>query len=63
MNIHGAEQLRTITGDLTVAGSTLHLKSIFPVKLVDHKIEVPTLVFEKIAEEITITVDSDFALQ
>jgi hypothetical protein len=63
LNIHGVEQSRTITGDLTITGSKLHLKSIFPVKLVDHKIEVPTLVFEKIAEEISVTVDSDFTLQ
>ncbi len=63
LSIHGVEQPRTISGELTISGSTLHLKSSFNVKLVDHKIEVPTLVFEKIAEEIQITVDSDFALQ
>ena len=60
--IHGVEQVRTISGDLTILKGRLHLKCIFMVKLVDHKIEVPTLVFEKIAEEIKVTVDSDFTL-
>jgi hypothetical protein len=62
LNIHGVEQLRTISGDLTISKNKLHLNSSFMVKLVDHKIEVPTLVFEKVAEEIKITVDSDFTL-
>ncbi len=63
LNIHGVEQPRTISGDLTISKGKLHLNSVFQVKLVDHKIEVPTLVFEKIAEDIKVTVDSDFTLQ
>ena len=63
LSIHGVEQPRTIGGELTIAKGKLHLKSNFNIKLVDHKIEVPTLVFEKIAEEIQVTIDSDFTLQ
>jgi len=63
LNVHGVEQPRTINGTLMVRQGKLHLKSVFPVKLVDHKIEVPTLVTEKIAEEIRVTVDSDFNMQ
>ena len=63
LSIHGVEQPRTIAGELTILKGKLHLKSNFNVKLVDHKIEVPTLVFEKIAEEIKVAVDSDFILQ
>jgi hypothetical protein len=63
LTIHGVEQIRTINGELSIVKGKLHLKSTFQVKLTDHKIEVPTLVFEKVAEEIKVTVDSDFVLQ
>jgi hypothetical protein len=59
--IHGVEQLRTIPGTLTIKGDDVALDSQFLVKLVDHRIDVPKVVFEKIAENIKVTVKAAYA--
>ncbi|MBE7175386.1 MAG: YceI family protein [Mucilaginibacter polytrichastri] len=60
LNVHGVEQPRTIPGKLIVKSGAIHLDTKFGVKCVDHKIEIPTLVFNKIAEEINVTVSADY---
>src|SRR6478736_3366200 len=63
LKIHGVEQDRTINGIITIENDKkLSLQSEFHVKLVDHKIEVPTLVFEKIAEVIKVKVSAKYQL-
>ena len=52
--IHGVEQERTLVGTLTVKDGAITLDSKFKVKLVDHKIEVPSVVTSKIAEAIDV---------
>ncbi len=61
--VHGVKQDRTFTGKLTIKGTTLTLISNFEVKLVDHKIDVPKLVFAKIAEVISVKNTYVFELQ
>ena len=56
LNIHGVEQERIIDAVVTVSAADIKITSDFKVKLVDHKIEVPKLVFEKIAETIDVSV-------
>ncbi len=56
LTLHGVTQVRTIDGTLEVKDGMVTLDSKFPVKLVDHKIEVPTVVAAKIAESIDVTV-------
>lgn len=64
LTIHGVEQNRTIKGTITIdAAMKLSLKSEFEVKLVDHKIQVPELVFQKIAEVITVKLEGEYKLQ
>lgn len=58
LTIHGVEQEREIKGTLTIKGNEIKLSANFEVKLVDHKIEVPTIVFTKIAEVIKVTIES-----
>lgn len=58
LTIHGVEQEREIEGTLTIKGNEITLSASFDVKLVDHNIEVPTIVFSKIAEVIKVTVDA-----
>jgi len=69
----GEEQIANVTGQLTIHGVskprqlqvTLKLNSDgslsasgkFNVKIEDHKIKVPTLVFQNIAEEVEVTFD------
>lgn len=55
LNIHGVNKERTINGKLTVGDGILNLNSKFDVLLVDHKIDVPKLVFKKIAEQIAVS--------
>jgi hypothetical protein len=62
--IHGIEQSRTINGVIIIDESMkLNLQSAFEVKLVDHKIEVPRIVFHKIAETISVKINADYNLQ
>lgn len=55
LNIHGINQERTLTGKLTVADKVLSLDTRFDVMLTDHKIDIPRLVFNKIAERIAVS--------
>lgn len=55
LNIHGVNQQRTIQGKLTVGDGIISLNSKFDVLLVDHKINIPKLVFKKIAEKIAVS--------
>ncbi len=59
LNIHGVEQPRTINGTIVVKDGKIIMDSKFDVKLVDHKIKVPTSVIEKIAEVIQVTYHSE----
>lgn len=61
LNIHGIDQPRSIPARLIVNGKSVKLESVFMVKLVDHEIEIPQIVFQNIAEEIEVTVKSDLA--
>ncbi|PWK27381.1 YceI-like domain-containing protein [Arcicella aurantiaca] len=54
LTLHGITQAREIKGKLTVDNQKITLTSNFDVKLVDHKIDVPKLVFSKIAEVIAV---------
>lgn len=54
LTIHGVTQNRDLKGKLIIENGSVTFDSTFDVKLVDHKIEVPTLVFAKIAETITV---------
>jgi polyisoprenoid-binding protein YceI len=59
LDIHGVKQKRTIQAIIEVKNKSIKLTSKFKVRLEDHKIEIPTLVFNKIAEELDITLESE----
>ncbi len=52
--VHGVSQSRTLQGNLTVQGDKISINSKFDVALADHKIEVPKIVFVKIAQIIKV---------
>ena len=56
LNIHGVERERTISINVKNKGGKLHYNSNFQVKLVDHNIEVPSIVVANIAEIIDVKV-------
>ncbi|MES2266357.1 MAG: YceI family protein [Bacteroidota bacterium] len=58
---HGVKQSRTIPGTITVANGTISLSSEFMVACKDHKIDIPKLVFQNIAETIKIKVTAVYS--
>jgi len=60
LNIHGVDQERTIRGKLNIGENTLNLDARFDVLLIDHKIDIPKLVFKKIAEKIAVSANLNY---
>jgi polyisoprenoid-binding protein YceI len=60
LTVHGVTQNRTIDGTFNVKGGVVSLSSDFMVKCVDHKIDIPKIVFKNIAESINIKVTATY---
>lgn len=56
MNIHGVENDRIVRCNLVVSEKKISVNAIFTVFLDDHNISVPSIVNQKIAEEIKLNV-------
>jgi len=56
MNIHGIEQDRIVRCDVTVSEDKIDVKASFTVFLTDHKISIPSILNQKIAEEIKVDI-------
>jgi len=52
--VHGVTKERTIKGKMKIEGGKITLNSDFDVALADHKIDVPEIVFVKIAQVIRV---------
>ena len=63
LSLHGIENERVIRADITVKNGALKLSSSFTVQLVDHEIEVPVIVNEKLASGIKVKINADFVQQ
>ena len=59
LNIHGVEQERIIKSQLEVKDNKIRVQASFSVPLAEHNITVPKIVYQKIAEEIVVTVDAE----
>ncbi|MCB0573915.1 MAG: YceI family protein, partial [Saprospiraceae bacterium] len=57
--IHGEEQERIIKSQMNISGNSIRVQSSFTVPLSDHNITIPKIVYQKIAEEIAVTVDAE----
>jgi len=55
--IHGVAQNISTPGEIEITGDGVKARSKFNVKPEDYKIEIPSVVRENIAKEITVTVD------
>ena len=61
MTLHGETKEVTTTGTITVKGGSITAaKSEFKIMLADYKIDIPSVVKDKIAKEAKITVDLSF---
>jgi len=57
LTIHGVKQHQTTVGTITVAKGKISAVSNFTVKLADYKVEIPSLVADKISPTIEIRVN------
>lgn len=61
LEVHGVKQNRTIPGKIVISNGSVRMSSVFMVRCKDHRIDIPTLVFQKIAESIKVTVTADYS--
>lgn len=61
LSIHGVTNNITIPGEIEIMKDGVKASSKFVVKPEDYKIEIPGVVREKIAKEISVTVDARMA--
>lgn len=59
-SLHGVEKERIIKGVVVVDNGTVNVDAVFTVRLEDHDIKVPKIVYEKIAEEIRVEISIRF---
>lgn len=60
LTIHGVKKERIINCNLLIREDGFYVTSTFIVLLEDHNISIPKLVYQKIAEEIKVTIEADF---
>lgn len=60
MDMHGVVKKYTAKGTLDVSDAGVKGKCKFNITLADHKIEIPSVVAEKIAKAVEVTVDMDY---
>jgi polyisoprenoid-binding protein YceI len=58
LTVHGVAQHRTIPGTLVIKGKSIDVTTEFDVKVADHKIDIPTVVAQKIAEVVKVKIHS-----
>jgi hypothetical protein len=56
MTIHGVENVFTCEGKINIRQGIIELESVFPLRLEDHKIKIPKVVFYNIAEVVEVTI-------
>ena len=60
LEIHGVKQEIKVEGTVVFKDDKVSIKSKFKVLLEDYDIVIPKLMFQKIAEEIEITIDLNY---
>ncbi len=58
LNIHGLDQERIIKGHVSTKNGKISLKADFIVSLADHNIKIPRVVYDKLAPDISVTVNA-----
>jgi YceI-like domain. len=57
LTIHGIGQERIINASIICKGDMISIRSDFIVSLADHKIKIPRVVYDKLAQDINISVN------
>lgn len=58
LNIHGVEVERIIRAQVQNTGTVMTIRCTFEVPLIDHRIQVPTIVYQKVADVIRVRLDA-----
>lgn len=61
--VHGVARSITVPGTIEKVGDKLVMKSKFAVKLDDHKIKIPKLMWQNIAEQVEVSLDFTYIPQ
>jgi hypothetical protein len=60
-SVHGVEVSKTIKCKMVIKGNEIKVTSSFKVTLQEHGIRIPSVVNQKIAEEITVSINSSLS--
>jgi polyisoprenoid-binding protein YceI len=63
MTIHGITRKIRVPGKIFRSGNSLRMEAIFNVALEDYQVEIPKLMFQKIAEKVEVTTKFEFQYQ
>jgi hypothetical protein len=58
LTLHGVTQKRSIPATVSVRKGIVTVNSKFNIRITDHKISIPKMVFKKIAEVVAVTVSA-----
>ena len=61
LTVHGIEQERIIKCKINYDGERIDVKSFFTIFLDDHEIKIPKIVYQKISEEIQVTIRTELS--
>lgn len=59
--IHGVDKERTFPGVITIKNGVISISSKFDIACKDHNIKIPSMMSEKIAEVVSVTVSGTYA--
>ncbi|MBK5283803.1 MAG: YceI family protein, partial [Bacteroidia bacterium] len=62
LNIHGVENELTVPGVIITADDTIKVRSLFAIAVKDYKIKIPKLVFQNIADTVTVKVNAKYTI-
>ena len=60
MTIHGITRTIRVPGKIFRSGNSLRMEAVFEVAVADYKVEIPKLMFQKIAEQVEVTTKFEF---
>jgi hypothetical protein len=63
LTVHGVTKDYKTTADISVNNDAMTAKSVFKVKVADHNIKIPTLVFKNIAEIVEVRIHALYQLK
>ncbi len=61
LTVHGVDKNRTIPGTITIKGGVVSISSKFDISCKEHGIKIPSMMAEKIAEVVAVTVNGTYA--